>query len=147
MSKIILIADATCRVPNANIKGRAGYGHASCGFLILDELDNILHQGSEYLGDMTVPRAEMKGLITGMECAPAFGRDELEVRMDSELVIKWMNGLYRMKKDEIRILFDQVKIKEKRFNKVIYMWHNRNAKWAREADKLANQKYSEMHSG
>lgn len=146
--KIKIIVDATCRIKNAHKKGRAGRGYSACGFVILDENDNILLEGSKYLGEQTVPQAEMLGLIEALEKAPSVARANVEVWMDSELVIKWMNGDYRMKKPEIRALYDEVKKKEQRFiGEVKYFWHNRNAKWAVYADKLANQEYSKHHSG
>ena len=147
MNKIKIISDATCRIKDANKKGRLGYGYAACGFVILNESGEILAEGSKYLGEKTVPQAEMTGLITALDQGAAYGRRDVEIWMDSELVIKWMNGDYRMKKDEIRKLFDQVKQKEQRFKgEVKYFHHRRNAKWAIYADKLANDEYDKNHT-
>lgn len=146
-TKIKIISDACCKIPNAHIKGRASFGPAACGFIILDENDQILAKGSQYLGAMTVPQAELKGLICALEEGAGHGRNDVDIWMDSELVVRWMNGSYRMKKPEIRELYDIVKQKEQRFvGKIQYFWHKRNAKWAIEADKLANAEFIKNHS-
>jgi ribonuclease HI len=58
--------------------------------------------------------------------------------MDSELVCKQMNGVYRLKNDELRKLFQQVKQVEAAFNKVIYMHVRREHPNIKKADKLVN---------
>ncbi len=132
VNKIKIIIDATCRVPNAHKKGRAGYGYAACGVVILDEEDNILHESSKYLGEMTVPQAEMNALIEGLEIAPKYCRKDVEIWTDSKLVVEWMNGNFRLKKEHIRQLYDQAIVKQQRFmGDVKYFWHNRNSKWAK----------------
>jgi ribonuclease HI len=148
MDTIKLIVDATCRIANANSAGRPGWGHCACGYVIVDMNDNILCEGAKYIGEKTVPQAEMEGLVEGLEQAAAHGRNNIEVWSDSELVIKWMNGQYRLKKPEIRKLYDQAKQKEARFiGEKRYFWHNRSSKWAMHADKLAQAEYSKQHTG
>lgn len=145
IQKIIAIVDATCKVPNAHIKGRAGWGRAAAGFVILDEGDNILQQGAKYLGERTVPQAEMEGLIEVLENAAAYCRYNVEVRTDSELCVRWMNGIYRLKKPKIRLLFDKVKDKERRFaGTVSYIWHSRNSFWGKYVDNLADKEYQKI---
>lgn len=148
MGNIKLIVDATCRVANANQKGRQGWGHCACGYVIIDENESVLGEGAKYLGEMTVPQAEMEALVEGLENAAAFGRNNIEIWSDSELVVNWMNGKYKLKQKHIRPLYDQAKQKAARFvGEVKYFWHNRNSKWAMHVDKLAQAEYSRCHKG
>ena len=146
INKIIIITDATCKVPNAHIRGRAGKGYAAIAGIILDELGNILWENGEYLGEKTVPEAEFEALIMALNEAAGYCRRDVEVRMDSELCVKWMNGEYRLKKEHIRKLFDKAKELEKRFDSVQYVWHSRDSKWAKYVDNLANEEYKKIHA-
>ena len=140
MSKSKIIIDSCCYIEKAHIKGRAGKGKAACGVLVIDERGNE-YEFSKYLGEMTVPEAEFRGLIFGLDQAVAIVRWGVEVWMDSELVIKWMIGEYRMKKEHIRPLFDEAKKYAQRFKEVEYYHHNRESKLAKRADNLAKQEY------
>jgi len=137
-----IVVDACCHIPEAHIKGRAGRGKAACGVLIIDEEGNE-QEFSKYLGECTVPEAEFRGLIFALDKASAITRGNVEVWMDSKLVVKWMTGEYRMRKEHIRSLFDEAKILERRFSKVNYFHHPHNSKLAKRADKIAEDKYRE----
>lgn len=143
--KAKIIVDAHCVVPNAHIPGRIGRGKSSCGVLVVDERGNE-HQFSKYFGEMTVPEAEFNGLIFALEESVAITRYDAEVWMDSELVIKWMRGEYRLKKPHIRPLFDQAKQKAERFKSVEYFHHDREATLAKRADALARAEYKKHQS-
>ena len=138
-NKLKIVCDAACRVPNANIPGRSNRGKSACGIIFLDENDNIVKELGFYLGEMTVPQAEYNGLIKALNAATEFSRKDIEVWMDSEIVIKHLNGVYALKSENIKPLFDQVKALEKRFvGNIQYFHHPRIAKFAKHADKLAN---------
>ncbi len=97
-----IIVDACCHIPDAHIKGRIGSGKSACGVLIIDNKGQE-YEFSGYLGDKTVPQAEFEGLIFALDKASeVLKRDEnVDVWMDSELVVRWMNKVYRLKKDHI----------------------------------------------
>lgn len=63
--------------------------------------------------------------------------------MDSELVIKWMNKDYRLKKEHIKPLFDKANKLAQRFEGIKYFHHSREANLAKRADGLAQSKYDE----
>jgi ribonuclease HI len=100
----------------------------------------------KYLGEMTVPEAEFRGLIFALDQAVSISRYDVEVRMDSELVVKWMTGEYRMKKEHIKPLFDEAKKYEQRFKSVEYIHHPSASNLAKKAHKLAEEAYSESQS-
>jgi ribonuclease HI len=82
-------------------------------------------------------------LIFALDKAAGLCRDNVEVWMDSELVIKQMNGEYGIKSDNMKPLFDEVKKLEGRFNsKIQYFHHGRNTILAKQADKIARLEYS-----
>ena len=62
--------------------------------------------------------------------------------MDSELVVRQLNGDYGIKSDNMKPLYDQVKNLERRFLKgVRYFHHPRTTKLAKRADQLAELEY------
>lgn len=140
MVKTKVIVDACCHIPKAHLKGRATRGKSACGVLIIDERGNE-HEFSKYLGEMTVPEAEFRGLIYALDQAASIVRWHIEVWMDSELVVKWMTGEYRMKKNHIRPLFDEAKKYEQRFRSVEYFHHPSDSELAKRVDKLAKREY------
>jgi len=144
MLKAKVVVDACCHVPNAHLLGRIGRGKATCGVLVIDEQGNE-HEFSKYLGDMTPPEAEFNGLIFALDQGAGITRFDIEVPMDSDLVINWMKGSYRMRKEHIRPLFDQAKKNEQRFKPVEYNHHSRSTILGVRADALANKEYKKYH--
>ena len=139
VKKLKIVCDSACRIPDAHIKGRMNKGKSACGILFFDENETLVSQKGFYLGEMTTPQAEYNGLIKALDTASQFCRNDLEIWMDSEFIIRQMNGDYRIKSENMKPLFDQVKSLERRFlGKVSYFHHPRTTKLAKQADKLAN---------
>jgi ribonuclease HI len=139
-----IVVDATCRIPNADEKGRIGVGESACGVLIIDDA-GIEHEFSSYLGNLTVPQAEFAGLIFALDKASEVLRrnQKVQVWMDSDLVVKWMNKEYKLKKEHIKPLFDRANELAQRFADVEYYHHSRDCYLAKRADGLASAKYKE----
>jgi ribonuclease HI len=76
---------------------RGNPGPAASGAVITDEHGHVVREIGTYLGTTTNNVAEWTGLITGLEAALQLGATEIVVRMDSELVIKQLSGVYRVK--------------------------------------------------
>ncbi len=142
-----IIVDATCKIQDTHIKGRTGVGKATCGVLIIDT-NGEEYEHSSYLGEKTVPEAEFEGLIFALDKASGILRrnQHVEVWMDSELVIKWMNKVYRLRKEHIKPLFDKANDLAQRFKGVKYFHHSRETGLAKRADKLAHAKYEEYNT-
>ncbi len=142
-TRIKVVSDACCHIPNANIAGRVTRGHSAYGFLIVDELDQVVSEHGGYLGEMTPPQAEYNGLIAALDEAAKVCRGNVEVWMDSEFIIRQMNGDYGIKSDNMKPLYDQVKVLERRFVKgvVKYFHHPETAPLARRAHQLADIEY------
>src|ERR1035437_9376101 len=144
MSKTTVIVDACCHVANAHLPGRVGRGYCSCGVLIIDAYGQEVEH-AKYLDEMTVPEAEFHGLIYALDKASECTRQEIEVWMDSELVIKWMKKEYRLRKDHIKPLYDKAEALSRRFQAVQYFHHNRDAVNAKRAHKIAEAEYNKHH--
>ncbi|MDD3399672.1 MAG: ribonuclease HI family protein, partial [Candidatus Pacebacteria bacterium] len=103
MEKIIIYTDGGAR-------GNPGPG--GIGVVIADNKGKVLKEYGEYLGEnITNNEAEYQAVIFGLKKAKAlFGKDrikaaEVEVRADSELLVKQMNGQYKIMEPRIQQLF------------------------------------------
>ena len=91
---------------------------------------------SDFIGIATNNVAEYTGLVKILERAQALGYKQVEVRMDSELVVKQMLGAYRVKNEGLIPLFTRAKALSMRFLtfKIVHVRREAN----KEADRLAN---------
>ena len=80
---------------------RGNPGPAAAGAVLFDEGGDVLREVGEYLGTATNNVAEWRALIAGLEAAIELGIDDLDVRMDSELVVRQVNGIYRVKHPDL----------------------------------------------
>jgi len=87
---------------------RGNPGPAGIGAVILNEAGKIIAEISECIGETTNNQAEYKALIAGLTKAVEMGGQELEVFLDSELVVKQLNREYRVKDKDLAPLFVQV---------------------------------------
>ncbi len=88
MSRALLYADGAAR---------GNPGPAGAGAVLLGERGDVIVELTKYLGTATNNVAEYAGLILGLEEAKRRGIDDIEVRMDSELVVRQVSGLYRVR--------------------------------------------------
>jgi ribonuclease HI len=141
-----IIVDACCHIPDSHLKNRIGYGKSACGVLIIDT-KNMEYEHSKYLGDKTVPQAEFEGLLFALDKASEIlpRNKEIEVWMDSELVVKWMNKEYKLKKEHIKILYDQACTLSQRFSNIKILHHSRATELAKRADRIAESEYKKHH--
>ncbi|MFT4889714.1 MAG: ribonuclease HI [Halobacteriales archaeon] len=72
---------------------RGNPGPAAVGWVIVNS-DGIVAEGGERIGEATNNRAEYEALIRALEAARDYGFDEIEVRGDSELVVKQVRGAW-----------------------------------------------------
>ena len=135
-NKIVkLFSDGACR---------GNPGVCGAGAVIIDDGGQVLWEGSEYLGHCTNNIAEYKALILGLKGALALGIDRLEVYLDSELLANQVNGSYKVKNENLKILMQEIR-------KLISAFETANVRHVRRchnelADKLANRAIDE-HGG
>ncbi|MFB6281401.1 MAG: ribonuclease HI [Haloferacaceae archaeon] len=72
---------------------RGNPGPAAIGWVIVDA-DGIVDEGGERIGEATNNRAEYEALLRALEAARDYGFEEVDVRGDSELVVRQVRGAY-----------------------------------------------------
>lgn len=86
---------------------RGNPGMAGAGIIIKDEHGRTLDTIGRFLGVTTNNQAEYQALIIGLEAIKRFHPAGVTVRSDSELMVKQMNGQYRVRHPEIIPLYSR----------------------------------------
>jgi ribonuclease HI len=76
---------------------RGNPGPAASGAVLFADDGTVLAEIGEYLGVATNNVAEWKALVSGLQRARELGIDDITIRMDSELVVRQITGVYRVK--------------------------------------------------
>jgi ribonuclease HI len=88
---------STAHVLRTDGGARGNPGPAGSGFVLEDPDGAVVRSGGRYIGETTNNQAEYDALIWGLETALEHGVRSIEVRADSELVVRQVNGHYRVK--------------------------------------------------
>ena len=115
---------------------RGNPGPAGIGVVLLAADHTPILTLGRYIGAKTNNSAEYLALITGLEEAAKLGVQHLTVRGDSELIIKQMNGEYRVRHPELKVLYDRASTLAAGFATIKYEHNLRDHNQL--ADKLAN---------
>ena len=115
---------------------RGNPGPAAIGAIIQDESGRVLHKVGRAIGRATNNQAEYRALILGLEEAARLGATHLEVRMDSELIVRQLEGRYRVKDANLKPLFRQASELLRKFPSVTIRHVPREAN--QRADALVN---------
>ncbi|MFO1518848.1 MAG: ribonuclease HI family protein [bacterium] len=115
---------------------RGNPGPASAGAVIKNASGEVVAEISEYLGETTNNQAEYQALRFGLQKALELKIHELDVFLDSELVVKQVKGLYKVKHPDLIPLHREIKSLLGKFShvSVSHVYREKN----KEADKLAN---------
>ncbi len=116
---------------------RGNPGRAGAGFVIYSVEGEKLREGSYYLGNKTNNQAEYEALIRALETAVDMGIRKIEIRSDSQLLIRQLQGSYRVKSPNIIPLYEKVKSLLENFSDVRLKHIPRELN--KEADALANR--------
>ena len=84
---------------------RGNPGLAGAGIIIKDETGKRIETIGKFLGVATNNQAEYQALIAGLEAVARHEPASITVRMDSELVVKQMNGEYRVRHPDLVPLY------------------------------------------
>jgi len=127
MQKLVIYTDGGAR----GNPGPAGIG------VVIKEGEKTIKEYGRYIGETTNNQAEYHALISAMESAKDLGAEEIDLNMDSELIVKQIKGEYKVKNAELAPLFLKfynLKINFKKFF-VRHIPREKN----KEADKLVNE--------
>ena len=134
MRKIIIYTDGG---------SRGNPGPAAIGVIFCNEKNQIIKKYSEYLGETTNNEAEYQAVISALKKFKAlFGKKlakntEIELRSDSELLIKQLAGVYKILEPKIQLLFLEVWNLRLDFKKIKFKLISREKN--KEADRLVNE--------
>jgi probable phosphoglycerate mutase len=115
---------------------RGNPGPAGYGAVVFSATGQVLAERLGRLGVTTNNVAEYTGLIEGLRAALELGADEVEVRMDSKLVVEQMSGRWQIKHPGLRSLAQEAGVLAGSFKAVRYSWIPRERN--KHADRLAN---------
>ena len=125
--KLILYTDGAAR---------GNPGPAAIGIVLMDPIGNRIEEHGEAIGNTTNNEAEYRALLRGLEIAGKHG-NEIEIRTDSELMARQLNGSYRVKAEHLKPLHEQARRAMAKFKsaKIAIIPRELNKR----ADALANQ--------
>ncbi len=127
MPKYILYTDGAAR---------GNPGPAGAGAFICTPDGTVIAEIAEYLGETTNNVAEYRGLLAGLRKLVEIGAKEIEIRADSELMVKQLKGEYRVKNETLKVLFEEAKTLLKKIPSysIRHVYREMN----KDADRLSN---------
>lgn len=116
---------------------RGNPGPSAASFVLTDETGKKLLAKAVFLGQATNNVAEYTGLVKALEAAKKFHAGKIQVLSDSELMVRQINGQYKVKSEKLMPLFQQAMRMLSEFSswKVHHVLREKN----KEADALVNQ--------
>lgn len=117
---------------------RGNPGPSASGYVLMDLNNSIIFKSGVYLGITTNNQAEYQALKYGLEEAIKLGAVEVDIYMDSLLVINQMKGIYKVKNRDLWPIYEAIKEMTTRFKKV------RFTHVPRELNKLADAEVNEV---
>lgn len=100
VDRVIIHADGT---------SRGNPGPAAIGATIKDDQGRILASISQGIGRATNNQAEYRAVIAALEKATKLGASWANIYLDSELIVKQLNGQYRVKNRALKPLYHRAK--------------------------------------
>src|SRR5271155_5215285 len=121
---------------------RGNPGPAGIGVVLLDEKKRPIYELGEFLGNRTSNFAEYTALIRGLSAAKVLKAAKVSVKADSELVVRQINGIYKVKSPDLLPLYRQaIALMEQIGNvTVTHVYREGNTR----ADELANMAMDRM---
>lgn len=116
---------------------RGNPGPSGAGAILRDTNGAVVREISQYLGLATNNQAEYLALILALEAAISAGVAHLDLRLDSELLVKQLRGEYRVRSLQLQPLFEQAQRLLRRIGSVSIRHVPREQNAA--ADRLANE--------
>lgn len=99
---------------------RGNPGPSAGGFVILTLDNNVVEKSGKYLGITTNNQAEYHSLKGGVEAALKLGIKNLDVYMDSLLVVNQMKGIYKIRNRDLWPIYEAIKELSGKFDKITF---------------------------
>lgn len=95
-------------IVSADGGARGNPGPAAAGFIIKDSRGEVLENGGLYLGETTNNQAEYQAVFLALDKAKRYKPQQIDLRLDSELIVKQLSGEYRVKHAGLKPFYEQV---------------------------------------
>jgi len=116
---------------------RGNPGPAGLGAVLLDENKNVLAEISEFIGHATNNQAEYKALLAALYKAVELQGQKIQCYLDSQLIVRQMQGIYKIKNPELREIYLEIQSIIKNFESCEFFHIKRELN--KHADRLVNQ--------
>lgn len=116
---------------------RGNPGPSAIGIVIKNTQNESIREIGKYIGEGTNNEAEYTALVEGLTMLNNMHFDEADCYLDSELVVKQLNGSYKVKNSRILVFWKKIKELEKSFKAVNYSHVTRDKN--KTADLLVNE--------
>ncbi|HET9722034.1 MAG TPA: reverse transcriptase-like protein [Candidatus Saccharimonadales bacterium] len=126
---------------------RGNPGDSSCAYVICDVNNNVVEKSGYYMGMATNNQAEYLGFKKGLERARDLGIGKITLHSDSQLVVNQMNGIYKVKNQELAPLHQDVKELAKSFETIrfVYVPRELNKIADKEVNRILDQQERARH--
>ncbi len=99
---------------------RGNPGPSAAGFVIINDRQEVIAEGGEYLGITTNNQAEYQGVRLGLEEAKNLGFKKVDFKIDSMLVVNQMKGYYKIKNRELWPIHERIRLLMADFARVTF---------------------------
>jgi len=117
---------------------RGNPGDSACAYVICNMDGTVVEKSGYYMGLATNNQAEYYGFKKGLERARDLGIDRISLYSDSQLVVNQMNGIYKVKNQELAPLHQEVSQLAAGFEKISFTYV------PRELNKIADKEVNRI---
>lgn len=104
---------------------RGNPGPSAAGYVVVNDRQEVIAEGGEYLGITTNNQAEYQGVRLGLERAVELGYKKIDFKLDSMLVVNQMKGYYKIKNRELWPIHERIRGLMEQFDRVTFTHVNR----------------------
>jgi ribonuclease HI len=116
---------------------RGNPGPSASGFVIFDDQEQLLADGGKYLGITTNNQAEYQAVKLALEKALKIGGRKINFRLDSQLVVNQLNGVFQIRNRELWPIYANIKELIKKLESVTFTHVRRE--FNKDADAMVNK--------
>ncbi len=99
---------------------RGNPGPSAAGYVIMNDREDVINEGGEYLGVTTNNIAEYQAVYLALEKARQLGANIVEFHLDSLLVVNQLNNIYQIRNKELWPVHDRIRALVLQFDKVTF---------------------------
>ena len=125
-----------CVLIHTDGASRGNPGSAATGVAVYDEKGELIYEEASALGEQTNNYAEYSAVLKALKLSAANKIKSLTLKSDSEFLIKQLQGLYKVRSENIKSLYKKCKLYENQISKVEFQHVKRE--YNKKADELAN---------